>query len=340
MPRIAIACRASGSAALLLAFAAGCADVPTTPAATPDAQFARSAGFLDADAFEYTLIRHPAAPTRTWVNRMNTRGDLVGDVLIGGAREGFLLRDGSFHRVVFPGADSTFATGINERGDIVGTYHGDAGPRAYTLSGGEYRTLQAPEGYRTRAYDIASNGVIAGSYFTGTGKWRPAIWERGEFKPLDEILTQLGADMAEGFGINNQGQVVGHFTVAGDIFPGTPNLKMYGFVYGGGRILASLNYPGSGWMSCVFGIGAHGEAVGHYVDIATAAVAVSGYMWRNGEYVARMVVPGAIGTYPSAVMPNGAIAGYALLGAPHPAGGYFWTEAVGFVAVQKRPGRR
>jgi hypothetical protein len=334
MTRPAFTC-CRGSAALLLAFAVGCADAPTTPHGAPaDAQFARSAGFLDADAFEYTLIRHPDAPTRTWVNRMNTRGDIVGDVLIGGAWEGFLLRDGSYHRVAVEGATETYALGINERGDIVGYYVAGAGARAYILSGGEYQTLPAPEGYRTRAYDIASNGVISGAYFTGT-KMRPAIWERGEFKPLDEILTQLGADMAEGFGINTQGQVVGHFTLAG-------NPKMYGFVYDRGRISATLNYPGSGVMSCVWGVGVHGEAVGHYTDIATETVAISGYMWRNGEYVARMVVPGAVGTFPQAITPNGAIAGYALLGtgARTPTGAYPWTEAVGFIAVQKRPGRR
>jgi hypothetical protein len=39
----------------------------------------------------------------------------------------------------------------------------------------------------TRAADIASNGVIACSCFTGTGKWRPAIWERDEFTPLDDV---------------------------------------------------------------------------------------------------------------------------------------------------------
>jgi uncharacterized membrane protein len=330
-----------GFAGLLLAFGVGCADVPTSVHDAPaDPHFARSAAFLDADAFDYTIVRHPAAPTRTYVNRMNTRGDLVGDIVIGTIWEGFLRRGGSFHRLAFPGAIHTLARGINERGDIVGSYNAGSGPRAYIHSQGEYRTLAAPQGYMTHAWDIASNGVIAGSYFTGTGKWRPAIWERGVFTPLDDILTELGADMAEGFGINTLGQVVGHFTVAGDIFPGTTSQKMYGFVYGRGGISTTLNYPGSGAMSCALGIGAHGETVGHFVDIATEAVAVSGYMWRNGEYVARMIVPGAVGTYPQSVTPDGTIAGYAQLGARTPAGVYAWTDAVGFIAVQKRPGRR
>jgi hypothetical protein len=330
--------RRAGIAALIVGFAAGCAEVPTS--AMPDAQFARNAAALGPDDFEYTLIRHPDAPTRTYVHRMNTRGDIVGDIIVGAITSGFLLRGGTFHPVLFPEALVTTAAGINERGDVVGTYNSGQGPRAFILSGGQYRTLPAPAGYATRAFDISSSGVIAGSYFTGSGKWRPAIWERGVFTPLDAILAELGADMAEGFGINTQGQVVGHFTVPGDIFPGTPNQKMYGFIYDRGRISARLNYPGSGWMSCGFGLGAHGEAVGHYVDIATEAVAVSGYMWRNGDYVARLGVPGAIGTYPESITPNGAIAGYALLGARTATGGYAWTDAVGFVAVQKRPGRR
>jgi hypothetical protein len=324
-------------AGLLLACTAGCADLPTAapdPVAGP--QFSRSAATLDVDDFEYTVIRHPDAPTRTFVNRMNTRGDVVGDIVVGTVTTGFVLRQGTFQPVAYPGATFTTALGINERGDIVGTYNAGSGPRAFILSDGQYRSLPAPAGYRTRAFDIASNGVIAGSYFTGTGKWRPAIWERGVFTPLDPILTQLGADMAEGFGINARGQVVGHYTVAGEApFPPTANQKMYGFVYDRGRVSTRLNYPGSGWMSCGWGVGIHGEVVGHYVDIATEAVAVSGYMWRNGEYVARMGVPGAIGTYPQAITPNGAIAGYALLGARTSTGGYAWTEAVGFVAVQK-----
>jgi hypothetical protein len=332
--------RRRGIAAVLLASAAGCADAPTATHHQPETvQFSRAAGTLDADDFDYTIVRHPDAPTRTYLNRMNTRGDVVGDIPVDGNWRGFLRRNGNFEDIVVPGAIHTFALGINERGDIVGSYNAGSGLRAYVRAEGEYRTLPAPAGYATRAYDIASNGVITGSYFTGTGKWRPAIWERGEFTPLDHILEQLGADMAEGFGINTLGQVVGHFTVAGDMFPGTPNQKMYGFTYDRGRVSATLNYPGSGWMSCGWGIGVQGEVVGHYVDIATEAVAVSGYMWRNGQYMARMIVPGAIATYPQATTPNGAIAGYALLGARTPAG-YAWTDAVGFIAVQKRPGRR
>jgi hypothetical protein len=334
--------------ALLIPACADQAPTPVLPESPLDGQFAKLQAGLDADDFEYTIIRHPDAPTFTFLNRINTRGDIVGNYFDGTRWDGFLRRGEDYHRISYPESDETVANGINERGDVVGAYFGASGIRAYLYSNGEYRTLAAPAGYHTRAYDISSNGVIAGSYHTGTGKWQPAIWEKGVFTPLPVIMQALGADMAEGFGINVHGQVVGHFTVAGEApFPGTPNQKMYGFVYDRGRVTATLNVPGSGWMSCAFGIGVHGEAVGHYVDIATAEVAVSGYVWRDGAYVARLVVPNpgadnplAIGTYPNSSTPNGMIAGYAVFGDRTSTGGFVPQERVGFIAVQKKPGRR
>jgi hypothetical protein len=188
----------------------------------------------------------------------------------------------------------------------------------FRLRGGEYERISVP----------------------GSAKWQPAIWEKGVFTPLTGLTEELGADMAEGFGINVHGQVVGHFTGAGDFYPGTSALKMYGFVYTKGQPTVTLNYPGSGIMSCAMAIGTGGEVVGHYTDIATAAVAVSGFLWQKGSFAARLVVPGAIATYPTAITPSGVIAGYAALGRPNETGpGYIVEEWVGFTAVQKR-GRR
>jgi hypothetical protein len=322
--------------------AGGCADLPTQTALGPDeADLTKLAGALTADDFDYILVRHPGADL-TYVNRINTRGEMVGDFFDGTRWDGFTRRGDVYTTISLTGSTATFALGINERGDVVG--HANiplVGLRAYLLSGGSYQILDAPAGYHTRAFDISANGIIAGSYHTGAGKWQPAVWEEGVFRPLSRLTADLGADMAEGFGINVHGQVVGHYTVAGDFFPGTAILKMYGFVYGDDRSTGTLNYPGSGTMSCGWGIGVHGDVVGHYTDIATAEVGVSGYVWSNGRFTARLVVPGAVGTYPQAITPNGVIAGYAALGRPNPDGpGYIAEEWVGFTAVQKRPGRR
>jgi hypothetical protein len=327
--------------ALLPLALAGCGETPTEAMAPPDvASLAAVAGALDADAFEYTIIRHPEA-VATFVERMNASGDLVGRFDDGTRVDGFRLRAGEYERISVPGSAATYAIGINARGDVVGfAIMPGVGQRAYVLSDGEYRTLDGPAGYHTRAFDIAANGVISGSYHTGTGKWQPAIWEKGVFTPLTGLTEELGADMAEGFGINVHGQVVGHFTVAGDFYPGTTALKMYGFVYGRGQPTVTLNHPGSGTMSCAMGIGTQGEVAGHYTDIATAEVGVSGYLWQKGSFAARLVVPGAVQTYPTAITPAGVIAGHAALGRPNESGpGYITEEWVGFTAVQKR-GRR
>jgi uncharacterized membrane protein len=338
-----------GPAALLAAALWACAETPTEAFPSHDKegeafepQLSLASGFLGHEDFDYTVIRHPEG-THTYVNRMNARGQVVGDFLDASGRwDGFLHHEGGFERISFPGSAWTYAYGINDRGDIVGTYSAGGIQSAYILAKGEYRKLDAPPGYQTRAYDINSRGTVSGAYHTGAAgtKWQPAIWEQDFFTPLPVITSTLGADMAEGFGINDRGEVVGHYTVPGDVYTPPGNLKMYGFVYRDGAVTASLDYPGSGWMSCAWGMGPDGTAAGHYTDVATPEVNVAGYLWKEGSFTARLVAPGAISTFPSVVTRNGVIAGYAVLGHVTPTGGYVATEWVGFVATPKAPGWR
>jgi hypothetical protein len=325
-------------AALLPLVLGRCTDLPTDPP-IEDARFAKAPASLDQHDFDYTIVRHPQGHA-TWVNKMNARGDIVGDFHHGegsaGRFDGYLLRRGEYTTISYPSSSETYAYGINERGDVVGHYASGAGPRGYLYSAGDYVTLPAPAGYHTRAYDISATGVIVGSYHTGTGKWQPAVWEKGEFVPLTGLVSELGADMAEGFGINVHGDIVGHYTVAGVTFGSTPTLLMNGFVYRNGHVAAVLDYPGSGFMSCGWGIGVDAAVVGHYSDIATEAVAVSGYIWERGTFTARLVVPGAVGTYPASITPNGVIAGYAGLGQRNSNGSYSVNEWVGFTATRKK----
>ena len=63
-----------------------------------------------------------------------------------GAAHGFLLEDGEFTSIDFPGATDTRAFGINERGDIVGNYvDADKRTHAYIAR----RVVRAPG--RTRS---------------------------------------------------------------------------------------------------------------------------------------------------------------------------------------------
>ena len=91
-------------------------------------------GFISRRAGEIELISYPDLPGAcTAIRGMNERGDMVGSVAtddcfppFGDAR-GFLLRDGEFTPIHFPGAQGTDAWDINDDGVIVGRYIDRAG---------------------------------------------------------------------------------------------------------------------------------------------------------------------------------------------------------------------
>ena len=62
-------------------------------------------------------------------------GDIVGwFVTSAGRRRGFLLSQGQFTLIDFPGATGTDTDGINDEGDVVGGYDGvDGKHHAYVL---------------------------------------------------------------------------------------------------------------------------------------------------------------------------------------------------------------
>jgi uncharacterized membrane protein len=91
-------------------------------------------GFISRRFGEVELISYPDLPGNCTAFRgMNERGDIVGSVdtdtcfpPFGNAR-GFLLRNGEFTPIHFPGAQGTDAWDINDDGVIVGRYIDSAG---------------------------------------------------------------------------------------------------------------------------------------------------------------------------------------------------------------------
>lgn len=301
--------------AALVTIVAACDSTPTDPLTKPHV----------ADDFAYTLVRVPTSygASATLVDRANKAGDVVGRYLVGTGTEwhGFALRAGSFEKIDVAGASRTLPHGLNDVGDVVGRYFTGTVEHGFLYSKGVYTSFDAPGASGTRFYDISAGGVIAGSYRIGTGSYLPATWVGGTFTPLTAMVTEIGASMAEGFGINAAGQVVGHFTRTGDP-------KMYGFLYTAGAATTTLEQPesgkGTGMMSCAWGIGLSGDVVGHYTDTVNGGV--TGFIWNAGQFVGKLRVPGATETYPQSIASNGMIAGYAILAS---------GERVGFTAVLK-----
>jgi probable HAF family extracellular repeat protein len=86
-------------------------------------------GFISRRHGEIELIVHPDASLGcTGIRGTNERGDLVGFFVTDGCdppfgnTHGFVLRDGEFTAIDFPGARSSDAFGINDDGVIVGRY--------------------------------------------------------------------------------------------------------------------------------------------------------------------------------------------------------------------------
>jgi len=91
-------------------------------------------GFISRRFGEIELISHPDLPDHcTGIRGMNERGDIVGSVAIDDCfppfnnSRGFLLRNGEFTPIHFPGALGTDAWDINDDGVIVGRYLDRAG---------------------------------------------------------------------------------------------------------------------------------------------------------------------------------------------------------------------
>jgi probable HAF family extracellular repeat protein len=79
-------------------------------------------GFLWENGI-FTPIKAPGAKSFTTATDINDNGQIVGFHDSSGGRSGFVLSDGEFTSLDFPGVSQTGALGINNRGEIVGGYN-------------------------------------------------------------------------------------------------------------------------------------------------------------------------------------------------------------------------
>jgi uncharacterized membrane protein len=90
-------------------------------------------GFISRRHGEVEVITFPDVPDCTAIRGINERGDMAGSFATGecfppfGDGRGFLLRDGAFTLIHFPGAHGTDAWDVNDDGVIVGRYLDRAG---------------------------------------------------------------------------------------------------------------------------------------------------------------------------------------------------------------------
>ena len=139
---------------------------------------ALSSALLATD-YRYSRIDVPNS-SLTIVRGINARGDIIGFYVgLDGVGHDFLLRNGVFSNIVYPGNAS--ARAMNARGDIVGAFGDASGGHAFLLRDGKFTKIDYPGASSTIAFGINNTGDITGQYVTASGVVRGFILSNGAF---------------------------------------------------------------------------------------------------------------------------------------------------------------
>jgi probable HAF family extracellular repeat protein len=160
------------------------------------------------------------------------------------------------------------------------------------------------------ANDINDNGQIVGQFTDALGSVHGFVYEEDSFCQLD----YPGASATEILGINNQGQMVGMFSML---------TVTSGFLYDRGTFSSPLTFPVGGNFTVPNAINDRGEIVGVYQD---AIPGEHSFLFKAGKYET-LVYPGAKETGAQGINNSGQVVG----DFPDPKGthGFVYLENVG-----------
>jgi probable HAF family extracellular repeat protein len=206
----------------------------------------------------------------------------AGDADVTPVALGYLLDDGVFSRIDFPGPDlETVGYGINNRGQVAGGYVDVRGnihgflyyKRAFTTfdhpaaSGIDNSPFLNYPG--TVGFKINARGQIVGAYTGADGTARGFLKSGGSYTKLHVP----GATETVALDINDRRQVVGFYTDAGG--------STHGFRWKNGAY-TTIDFPGAAGTTA-FGINNAGLVVGGYLDLGGSRPVLHGFLLdRNG----------------------------------------------------------
>ena len=78
--------------------------------------------------------------------------------------EAYLIEDGEFTPLLFPGSTSTSGWDVNARGDIVGVYVNAAGAHGWIRANGAFTSIDVPGATATRVFGVNARGDVVGTY--------------------------------------------------------------------------------------------------------------------------------------------------------------------------------
>ena len=189
--------------------------------AVPDAQGRLPAGTVHGFLWhrgEVTIIDVPGSPL-TQPLAINDRGDIVGAYFEAdvdphdpyayydtGRLRGFVLRDGEFTPVDFPGGEGTKVSGINDGGQMVGYYDTPDARRGFLLDEGSFTKIDPPGSLTTLPSGIDDRGRVVGAYLDPNGiNGRGFLWDDGEYRT---IVAPGDRTDSIALAINNRGDIL------------------------------------------------------------------------------------------------------------------------------------
>ena len=184
------------------------------------------------------------------------------------ANFGFWALKGHFHEVVFPASKAPDGKstppvdqllGVNNVGEAAGFYLDSAGNAhgyLYNVFTRKFITIPLPGSVSVTATGINNKNAVVGFFSQSTGPVKSFLVTQGKHLHV-HILAVKGADMTQAFGVNDQGEVVGAYTVGANSFGFTWTAR------GGFHKIADPKGPDA---TVVNGVNNAGDLVGFYTD--------------------------------------------------------------------------
>ena len=221
----------------------------------------------------YTKIDFPGAVDTaeccSAILNVNNEGQIIGGYADTSTGHGFLLDDGHFTTINFPGAIYTEALGINPQGRIVGEYQDTAfASHGFLLEQHVFRSIDFPGALNTFVNWINSANDMVGGYMDAAG-FHGLLVRHGAMRSFD----YPGASNTFGLGINARGEIVG-------IYLDSSGLNAHGFLLTKGKY-HTFDFPGANTSAAACNL--LGGGVTYTAGISDEGVIVGGYCGTDDQ---------------------------------------------------------